>query len=125
MSRCLQSRHENPADAKFCMECGRRPGARGVTSPQCTFENPPAMAFQAGRFANPNANSSARSTAVSFSGGKGPMGSVSARRGMVVIVSRFATQAFGKPSAGPSGTSVGIRRTRVVMGATVTSSRTA
>ncbi len=31
----------------------------------------------------------------------------------------------GKPSAGPSGTSVGMRRTRVVTGATVTSSRTA
>ena len=24
MSRCLQCRHENPDDAKFCLECGRR-----------------------------------------------------------------------------------------------------
>jgi hypothetical protein len=43
---------------------------------------------------------------------------------MVVIVSRFTTQAFAKPSARPSGTSVGIRRTRVVTGATITSSLT-
>ena len=24
MSRCPQCRHENPGDAKFCLECGRR-----------------------------------------------------------------------------------------------------
>ena len=24
MSRCPQCRHENPRDAKFCLECGRR-----------------------------------------------------------------------------------------------------
>jgi hypothetical protein len=23
--RCPQCRHENPRDAKFCLECGRRP----------------------------------------------------------------------------------------------------
>jgi len=24
VSRCPQCRHENPGDAKFCLECGRR-----------------------------------------------------------------------------------------------------
>ena len=24
MSRCPQGRHENPDDAKFCLDCGRR-----------------------------------------------------------------------------------------------------
>ena len=45
VSRCPQCRHENPGDAKSCLECGRRLGARGVTCPQCALENPPAMAF--------------------------------------------------------------------------------
>src|SRR3989442_12082939 len=53
------------------------------------------------------------------------MGSVSVCLGIVVIVSRLTTQAFGKPSSGPRGTSVGIRRTRVVIGVTITSWRTA
>jgi hypothetical protein len=45
--------------------------------------------------------------------------------GIVLMLSQLAAQARDKPSAGPSKTSAGIPRTRVLTGATVTNARTA
>jgi len=49
---------------------------------------------------------------------------VNERLGIVVMESRFAAPAFGRPSSLPIATSEAMLRTRVVRGAIVTSART-
>jgi len=73
----------------------------------------------------PRANRSACSTADIFAGGSVLIRSVSEALGIVVMVSKFATQGLGSPSSLLNKASVGICRMRVVTGATVTKARTA
>ena len=65
-----------------------------------------------------------RSTAASLSDGSVVILRVSNCFGIVVTLSRLATQRRGSPSALPSETSLGMLRMRVETGATVTSART-
>jgi len=71
-----------------------------------------------------NANLIASLRACIFSGFKSVIRSTRRVFGIVVIVSRLMAQLRGKPSEGPSLTSTGIFRIRVVIGAIVTRLRT-